>query len=201
MNPEAKSSEITLLLNGMHAGNAGAADQLTALVFNELKRTARRLLQAERRDHTLQPTALVNEALIKLIGNAALGLENRAQFFAVAATVMRHILTDYARAHRANKRGGAFIKVSLDENLAYEWRNADAILELDRALDRLAAHDESLSKLVEMRFFAGMTEEEIAVAMQKSTRTIKRDWKFARAWLYAELNAKPQSSGDKNPQS
>jgi RNA polymerase sigma factor (TIGR02999 family) len=185
---ETKACEITRLLNEIRGGHASAADQLVGLVFDQLRRAARRLLQAERKDHTLQPTALVNEALIRLIGNNSMEWENRAHFFSVASTVMRHILTDHARAHRSGKRGGAYLKVPLDEGLVYEWRQPDAILELNRALDRLAIHDERLSKVVEMRFFAGMTEEEIAEVMQKSVRTIKRDWNFARDWLYAELS-------------
>ncbi len=188
MQPEATANEITRLLNEMRDGHASAADQLVPLIFDQLRRTARRLLQAERKDHTLQPTALVNEALMRLIGNTTLEWQNRAQFFSVASTVMRHILTDHARAHCAEKRGGRYLKVSLDEGLVYDWRQAEAILELNRALDRLATHDDRLSKVVEMRFFAGMTEDEIAAVLQVSVRTVKRDWNFARDWLYAELN-------------
>jgi RNA polymerase sigma-70 factor, ECF subfamily len=195
MHSEARSREITRLLNEMRAGHASAADQLVELVFDQLRRAARRLFQAERKDHTLQPTALVNEALMRLMGANSMQWENRAQFFSVASTVMRHILTDHARAHRAEKRGGAFVKVSMEEDLAYEWRQPEAILELNRALDRLAIYDDRLSKIVEMRFFAGMTEEEIAEVLQKSVRTIKRDWIFARDWLYSELNDQCKKDG------
>lgn len=187
MQPEASANEITRLLNEMRDGHASATDQLVPLIFDQLKRAARRLMQGEREDHTLQPTALVNEALMRLMGNNTLAWENRAQFFSVASQVMRHILIDHARAHRAGKRGGAYRKVPLEEGLAYEWRQAEAILELNRALDRLAIYDDRLSKVVEMRFFAGMTEEEIAAVLHCSVRTVKRDWNFARDWLYAEM--------------
>jgi RNA polymerase sigma factor (TIGR02999 family) len=156
-------------------------------VFDQLRRVARKLLHQERQDHTLQPTALVDDALLRLIDPRSLEWQSRAQFFSVAATVMRHILTDHARAHRADKRGGELKQIPLDDVFVYEWRNPEALLELDRALDRLAQYDQRMSKIVEMRFFSGMTEEEIAQVIQKNVKTVKRDWQFARDWLYAEM--------------
>ena len=187
MGASVHSEQITRLLLEMRNGNQQAGEDVIPLVFDQLRRVARKLLHDERKDHTLQPTALVDDVLIRLIGPKSLEWQSRAHFFSVAATVMRHILIDHARAHRANKRGGELTKVPLDEGLVYEWRQPEALLELDRALDRLAAYDERMSKIVEMRFFAGMTEEEIALVIQKSAKTVKRDWHFARDWLYSEM--------------
>jgi len=182
-----QSNEITRLLAELRSGKSEAADELIPLIFEHLRRVARRLLQGEREDHTLQPTALVNDALMQLMGNQKLEWQSRAQFFAVASKIMRHILIDHARAHRADKRGGEFQRIPLDAGLSYEWRQADALLALDQALNRLAEYDPRMSKIVEMRFFAGMTEEEITEVLQISLKTVKRDWQFARDWLYAEL--------------
>jgi RNA polymerase sigma-70 factor (ECF subfamily) len=182
-----QSEEITRLLGELRRGNAEAADDLIPLVYSQLKAVARRLLYGERDDHTLQPTALVNDALMRLMGPQPMEWQCRAQFFAVAAKIMRNVLTDHARAHRAEKRGGEFKRVPLDDGFPYEWRQADALLALDQALDRLSKYDARLSKVVEMRFFVGMTEEEIAEVLQISSKTVKRDWQFARDWLYGEL--------------
>jgi RNA polymerase sigma factor (TIGR02999 family) len=160
---------------------------LIPLVYDQLRRTARSLLRNERGDHTLQPTALVNDALMRLIGKECLEWQSRAQFFAVSSKIMRHILIDHARAHGADKRGGEFQKISLDHVFAYEWRQADSFLSLNEALDRLQEFDQRLCSVVEMRFFAGMTEEEISDVLKVSVRTVKRDWQFARDWLYREM--------------
>jgi RNA polymerase sigma factor (TIGR02999 family) len=186
----AQSGEVTRLLIEIRNGNEQAANELIPLVYDQLRRMARFLMKNERSGHTLQPTALVNEALMRLIGTANLELESRAHFFAVSATVMRRILIDSARAHRAEKRGGEVIQVSLDSNLAYEWRQADSLLNLDEALDRLSAMDPRLCRVVEMRFFAGMTESETAEVLNVSVRTVKRDWQFAKNWLYREMTAR-----------
>jgi RNA polymerase sigma-70 factor, ECF subfamily len=189
------SDEITRLLLEMREGNPEAAPNLIPLVYEQLRRTARSLLRNERGDHTLQPTALVNDALMRLIGKGCLEWQSRAQFFAVSSKIMRHILIDHARAHGADKRGGEFQKISLDHVFAYEWRQADSFLSLNEALDRLQQFDPRLCSVVEMRFFAGMTEEEISDVLKVSVRTVKRDWQFARDWLYREMtrqgNRKP----------
>jgi RNA polymerase sigma factor (TIGR02999 family) len=181
------SDEITRLLLEMREGNPEAAPNLIPLVYDQLRRTARSLLRNERGDHTLQPTALVNDALMRLIGKECLEWQSRAQFFAVSSKIMRHILIDHARAHGADKRGGEFQKISLDNAFVYEWRQADSFLSLNQALDRLEEFDPRLCSVVEMRFFAGMTEEEIAEVLKVSVRTVKRDWQFARDWLYREM--------------
>jgi RNA polymerase sigma-70 factor (ECF subfamily) len=181
------SDEITRLLLEMREGNPEAAPNLIPLVYEQLRRTARSLLRNERGDHTLQPTALVNDALMRLIGKECLEWQSRAQFFAVSSKIMRHILIDHARAHGADKRGGEFQKISLDHVFAYEWRQADSFLSLNQALERLQEFDPRLCSVVEMRFFAGMTEEEISEVLKVSVRTVKRDWQFARDWLYREM--------------
>jgi RNA polymerase sigma factor (TIGR02999 family) len=181
------SDEITRLLLEMREGNPEAAPNLIPLVYEQLRRTARSLLRNERSDHTLQPTALVNDALMRLIGKECLEWQSRAQFFAVSSKIMRHILIDHARAHGADKRGGEFQKISLDHVFAYEWRQADSFLSLNQALERLQEFDPRLCSVVEMRFFAGMTEEEISDVLKVSVRTVKRDWQFARDWLYREM--------------
>ena len=187
MVAKGRSDEITRLLLEMRQGNPEAAGYLIPLVYDQLRRRARALLRNERSDHTLQPTVLVNDALMKLIGTDCLEWQSRAQFFAVCSTIMRHILIDHARAHCADKRGGQIRKISLDDALEYEWRQADSLLSLNEALDRLQAFDPRLSSVVEMRFFAGMSEEEIAEVLKMSGRTVKRDWQLARDWLYREM--------------
>ncbi len=187
MPANVSSDEITRLLLEMRQGNANAADHLIPLVYAQLRRIARSYLRNEREDHTLQPTALVNDALMRLIGAESLEWKSRAHFFAVSSTVMRRILIDSARAHRTEKRGGDLKQISLDTGLMYDWRQAESLLILNEALDKLAEFDSCLSKVVEMRFFAGMTEEEIAEVLKTSVRTVKRDWQFARDWLYREM--------------
>jgi RNA polymerase sigma-70 factor (ECF subfamily) len=190
------SDEITRLLLEMREGNPEAAPNLIPLVYDQLRRTARSLLRNERGDHTLQPTALVNDALMRLIGKECLEWQSRAQFFAVSSKIMRHILIDHARAHGADKRGGEFQKISLDHVFAYEWRQADSFLSLNQALDRLQEVDPRLCSVVEMRFFAGMTEEEISDVLKVSVRTVKRDWQFARDWLYREMTRQSDRKPD-----
>jgi RNA polymerase sigma factor (TIGR02999 family) len=184
---DARSDEITRLLLEMRKGNSQAADDLIPLVYDQLRRMARSMLRGERGDHTLQPTALVNDALMRLIGTADLEWKSRAHFFAVSSTIMRRILIDSARAHRAEKRDGDLTQVSLDSNLKYEWRQADSLLSLNEALDKLEGLDPRLCKVVEMKFFAGMTEAETGEVLNVSVRTVKRDWQFAKDWLYREM--------------
>ena len=170
----------------MH-GFADCVQAILAEVEAELHRLALRYLKGERPDHTLQPTALVNEAYLRLMDLKSAGWQNRAHFLGVAASVMRRILVDYARRHRNLKRGGKLIRVSLEEEkIVPAVRSADLVA-LDEALERLAAMDERQSRIVELRFFGGLSVEETAEVLKVSPRTVKREWSVAQAWLYCEL--------------
>ena len=183
--------EITEILRALGDGNREMLDALLPLVYDELHRQAHRHLRGERAGHTLQTTALINEAYLKLIEQKNVGWENRAHFFAIAASLMRRILIDYARTKKRIKRGGVDLPdhVPLDDNLliAAGESNLD-LLDLDAALTRLAAMDEQQSKIVELKFFSGLNIEETAKALGISPATVKRDWNMAKAWLYQELN-------------
>jgi RNA polymerase sigma-70 factor, ECF subfamily len=179
---------ITLLLTELRAENREAESRLVPLVYDELRRMARRHMRGERADHTLQPTALVHEAYLRLVDQREVRWRNRAHFFGVAAQLMRRILVDYARANKAEKRGGDVAKVPLEEALVFTEKGGPALLALDEALSRLHEFDPRQGRIVELRFFAGLTEEEIAAVLGVSARTIKRDWNIARAWLYKEIN-------------
>lgn len=178
---------VTLLLMDWRDGDREALDRLIPVVYVELKRLASGYLRRERIDHTLQPTALVNEAYIRLIDQRWMNWQNRAHFFGAASELMRRILVDHARAHGAKKRGGGAYKVSLREiSEAPEQEDLD-LVSLDDALTELAALDAQLSRLVELRFFGGLSIEETAEVMGTSPSTIKRHWKTAQAWLYRRL--------------
>jgi RNA polymerase sigma-70 factor (ECF subfamily) len=179
--------EITRLLEELRAGDTAAVEALMPLVYNELRRQARHYLAQERRGHSLQPTALVHEVYLRLFGNATIQWQNRAHFFAIAAQVMRRILVDHARSRRADKRGGSWGKVSLDEAMIGSFPNPDDFLILDEVMNRLAKLDHRQSRIVELRFFGGLSEEEIAEILGISSRTVKREWRLARAWLYDQL--------------
>ncbi|HIG76142.1 MAG TPA: sigma-70 family RNA polymerase sigma factor [Bacteroidetes bacterium] len=180
------SPEVTHLLHAHRDGQPGAMDQLLPLVYAELRRIASRHLGGGRGPETLQTTALVHEAYLRLAGSPA-DVADRAHFFAVASTAMRHVLVDYARRRHALKRGGGAHATTLSgKALALDAR-ADEVLALDDALGRLAVLDERLAKVVEMRFFGGMDVEEVAQALGVSDRTVKRDWRKARAFLEVEL--------------
>jgi len=181
--------EITQLLIQVTQGNHEAESRLIPLVYNELRRLARRYMRNERPDHTLQATALVHEAYLRLTNQKDADWQNRAHFFAVAAQMMRRILVDHARAHRAQKRGGREPKVSLDEALAFTEDDSERVMAIDEALTRLAERDPRLGRNVELRFFAGLTDEEVAEALGVSIRTVKRDWRVAKAWLRGELSS------------
>jgi RNA polymerase sigma factor (TIGR02999 family) len=183
------SSEVTRLLMQWSQGDATALHRLFPLVYDELRQLARRRLHGEHREHTLAPTALVHEVYLRLVNHRRATWENRAQFFAVASQLMRRILVDYARARRARKRGGTATLVSLDSagDLPGSVGTAD-VLAIDEAVSKLAAHDADQARIVELRFFAGLTVEEIAHVLQRSPRTVKREWRLARAWLYRELH-------------
>jgi RNA polymerase sigma factor (TIGR02999 family) len=182
---------ITQLLGAWRQGNRDALDRLIPLVHDELRRLARSHMNRERAGHTLQPTALVNEAYLRLHEMKQIQWQDREHFFAVSARVMRRILVDSARARRAHKRGDGVRFESL-ENAAGIVSPSDAgMLDLDEALNRLESLDERKARIVEMRFFSGLSVEETAVALDVSPRTVKRDWTFAKAWLSAELSELP----------
>ncbi len=179
--------DVSRLLAEYREGDRGALDRLIPLVHAELRRIAARALRAERKDHTLQPTALVNEVYIRLVAQQNVPWQERAHFMACAARLMRQILVDHARARHADKRGGANIRVSLgEETLQTEGPQVD-FLALDVALERLAELDEQKCRIVELRYFGGLSNEETAEALGISPRTVKRGWALARAWLRREL--------------
>ena len=181
------SSDVTRLLGDLNSGNRAALDELLPLVYEELKRIAGKHLRRQHREHTLQTTALVHEAYLKLVNQEDARWENRVHFFAVAARVMRHVLIDYARARQSEKRGGEYVKLSLDEAYHLSDEKQAEIIALDDALNQLAAMDEQKAKIVEMRYFAGMSNEEIAAALGIGTATVTRAWRTARAWLQTQI--------------
>jgi len=179
--------EVTKLLFRLTDGDGAVLDELLPLVYAELRRLASSYLRRERHDHTLQPTALVHEAYIRMIDQTQAQWQNRAHFFGVAAQMMRRILIDHARAQQADKRGGEFQKISLDENIDVSGNRADELVALDDALKRLAEIDPQKSRLVELRFFGGLSVEETAEVLGVSAPTVKRHWRLAKAWLYGEV--------------
>lgn len=181
-------SEVSLLLQDWRNGDREALDALLPLVYKELRRLAHFQLQKERPDHTLQSAALVHEAYLRLIGLNNPQWESRTHFFAIAAQLMRQILVDYARRHRAAKRGRSVCKLSLeDAKVASRGRDVDVVA-LDDALNSLAKIDPRQSRVVELRFFAGLSLNEISQAMEIAPATVQRDWTAARAWLYREIS-------------
>ena len=184
--------EVTLLLNEMKLGHKDALGRLVPLVYRELRQVAARYLQAERTGHTLQPTALVHELYLRLVEQDRADWKDRAHFLAVAAKLMRRILVDYARARAAAKRDGMAARIEIAGlELGGEEPRAEEILAVDEALDRLAELDPQQTRVVELRYFAGLTVEETAEAIGISARTVKRDWAMASAWLRNELLEKP----------
>lgn len=181
------SAEVTQLLLAWRAGDASALENLIPMVHAELRRIARGFMRKERVGHSLQTSALVNEAYLRLIDARHIDWQNRAHFFAISASLMRRILVDLARERQARKRGGSAERVVLEEGLiAGPERNEDLVA-LDEALNALAAVDERKSQVVELRFFGGLTEAEIAEALQISPETVRRDWRLAKAWLLVFL--------------
>jgi RNA polymerase sigma-70 factor, ECF subfamily len=178
---------VTELLVEWSRGDHAALDRLLPIVYKELQRLARRELRRERVDQTLQPTALVNELYLKLVEQRRASWDNRAQFFAVAAQMMRRILVDHARAHVASKRGGRQPRLSLSEAVNVEAEPAFDVLAVDEALAKLAELDSEQARVVELRFFAGLSVEETAQVLGRSPRTIGREWRLARAWLFRQL--------------
>jgi RNA polymerase sigma-70 factor, ECF subfamily len=181
------SQDLTLLLIELTKGNKEAESKLIPLVYDELYRLARRHMRRERTDHTLQATALVNEAYLKLVEQRSVHWQSRAHFFAIAAQTMRRILIDHARGHVREKRGGGQKMLALDEALVFSPEQSVEFLRLDQSLHRLAERDPRQSKIVELRFFAGLTVEEAAEVLQVSPKTVKRDWSIAKAWLHGDL--------------
>lgn len=178
---------ITHLLKEWSEGDRQALDELTPLVYEELRQQAARYLRKERPNHSLQATALINEAFLRLIDVKDVQWQNRAHFFAIAANLMRRILVDHARRRDAEKRGGSQVCLTLDEGLAWANEPDVDLLAIDEALDRLAVIDEQQARVVELRFFSGLTVEETATALGISPKTVKRDWSVARAWLKREI--------------
>jgi RNA polymerase sigma factor (TIGR02999 family) len=191
----AESAEITRLLSEMRIGNRSAESTLMEALYPDLKRIAARYLRNERRGHTLQATALVNEACLQLLGQTEKNWANRSHFFAIASRLMRRIMVDYARKKKAGKRGGDLRRVELTDTLAISDDGLEQILQIDAALKRLAAWDARQCRVVELRFFGGLSEDEVAQVLGVASRTVKRDWNMARAWLHGELNGQALSQG------
>ena len=186
-NQPEQARDVTLLLSALTRGDEGAASKLIPVVYDELRRLAGSYMRRERVDHTLQATALVHEAYLKLVEQRSVNWQSRAHFFGVAAQLMRRILIDHARGHSRQKRGGDEKKVSLDEAFVFSEQQADELLAVDDSLNQLAKIDPRQAKIVEMRFFGGLSVEEAAEALGVSPKTVKRDWNVAKAWLYADL--------------
>ena len=186
--PSASPHEVTKLLVDWSNGDTAALDRLMPLVYDELRRLAHHYMSRERPGHTLQTTALVNEAYLRLVNQKNVHWENRAQFFGLAAKVMRHILTDHARGLAYAKRGGGVRKVSLDEAAILSSEQAADLVALDDALEKLSKEFPRKCRIVELRYFGGMTVEEAAAVLQVSPVTVMRDWNVAKAWLHRELN-------------
>ena len=184
---QTEAGDITGMLAGWREGNRAALDRLLPLIRTELHRLARRHLGRERKNHTMQPSSLVQEAFLRLLPGVNVGWRNRAHFFAVASQVMRHVLVDYARERRRVKRGGAAVHISVDAAVVLSSEQVEQIVAVDLALQRLAKADERKSRVFEMRFFGGLSVEETAEALGVAPNTVIRDWNFARAWLRREL--------------
>jgi RNA polymerase sigma factor (TIGR02999 family) len=186
-------SQVTKLLHDWRGGDRKALDALVPLVYDELRRLAHRHLRNERPDHTLQSTALVHEVYFRLVGQDLPEWEGRAHFFAIAAQLMRQILVDYARRHRASKRGSGVCMLTLEDAVALPLGKDVDVVALDDALNTLAEVDPRQSRVVELRFFAGLSLEETSAVMGIATATVQRDWTAARAWLHREISRRPRT--------
>lgn len=184
--------DVTQLLHAIHAGDPKAADNLLPLVYDELHRLARGYMRRERRDHTLQATALINEAYLKLMHDDV-DWSNRAHFIGVAAHVMRRVLVDYARAHKAEHRGGGMQRVELHDDLAIARERLEEVAEVDEGLKALAKVSPRQARVMELRYFGGLSIDEIASVLGIAPRSVKRDWALARIWLFQELRGKTTS--------
>lgn len=185
------SAQITRLLDNWHQGDTKARDEVIPLIYDRLRRMARQRLWHQRPDHTLQSAALVNEAYLRLVQQTSPEWQNRAHFFGVAAQMMRNILVDYARNRLAAKRGGGAQRLSLETEFAPTQQREIDLVALDDALNKLASLDEQQSRLIELRYFGGLSIEETAKVMGVSPATVKREWATARAWLQRELRSRP----------
>jgi RNA polymerase sigma factor (TIGR02999 family) len=186
--PENAPDVTQLLINWSH-GDRAALDKLTPLVYEELQRLAHHYMEGQRPDHTLQTTALVNEAYLRLADQRKPSFTSRSHFFAVAAKAMRQILVDHAKASHRQKRGGGAAKVELDETALIAPEQSRAILDLNDALERLAALDSRKAQVVELSYFGGLQQDEIADVLKISIETVRRDWVFAKTWLYGQLHS------------
>ena len=186
-DPPRQEHEITQLLAAWRDGNQAALDELYPLVYDELHRLARRYMSRERKGHTLQTTALINEAYVRLVDQRNVQWANRSHFFAISAQIMRRILIDHARRHAYAKRGGGALQVSLDETATMTQGDFSEFIRLDEALKSLAELDPRRSQVVELRYFGGLNNEEIAGVLKISENTVIRDWNMARAWLHRQL--------------
>jgi RNA polymerase sigma factor (TIGR02999 family) len=183
-----RSVEVTGLLKAWSGGDQAALEQLTGHVYDELRRIARRYMRNERAGNTLQTTALVNEVYLRMVDVKNVDWQQRAQFFAIAAQMMRRILVDAARARGSHKRGGGAIKVNVDEAPVLSPERDSSLVALDEALEEFSKLAPRQAKVVELRYFGGLSEEETAEALKISTRTVRRDWDFAKKWLMRELS-------------
>ncbi|HRH41166.1 MAG TPA: sigma-70 family RNA polymerase sigma factor [Pyrinomonadaceae bacterium] len=181
------NENVTQLLKASNEGNREALDQLLPIVYDELRRLARHQLSKERSNHTLQATALVNEAYLKLIGQHSVDWNNRAHFFSIAAETMRRILVNHAVERNAQKRGGGATVVSLDDEIDFIHQRDLDVLALDDSLKKLEEFDKTQAKIIELKFFGGMTNEEIAEVLGVSDSTVKREWRMAKAWLQSRM--------------
>ena len=183
-----KPSEITQLLADWNGGDQAALEKMMPLVYDELRRLARHYLRQERADHTLQPTALVHEAFLRLVDQRSVTWQNRAHFFGIAAQMMRRILVNHAEAHHAEKRGGSARKLALDDAVSFTQEREFDLVALDGALKTLEEIDPQKGRIVELRFFGGLTIAETAEAMGVSETTVERNWRLAKAWLRREIS-------------
>lgn len=186
----AAQQEVTQLLADWSNGDEGALDKLIPLVQPELHRLAHHYMSRERIGHTLQTTALLNEAYLQLVDDSTRNWQNRAHFMAAAAQLMRRIMVDHARERCSLKRGGGALRVTLDDAALVTEKRSEELLALDEALERLTAQDPRKSRIVELRYFGGLTEEETAAFLKLSDRTVRREWRMARTWLYRALSGK-----------
>jgi len=192
---EPTSGEVTRLLGELRRGSPEAEAELLPLVYEHLHRLAAHYMRQERPDHTLQATELLNEAYLRLVSQGNTNWQDRAHFFGIAARLMREILVDHARGRQAGKRGGLAEKLPIDEERTFSPAKSRELVELDDALRSLAEIDPQQARIVELRFFGGLTVEETAEVLGISPRTVKRDWSMARAWLHGELSEKKRQSG------
>jgi RNA polymerase sigma factor (TIGR02999 family) len=188
LRPVTEPADVTTLLRAWRSGNQSALDRMVPLVYDELRAIAARLMRGERADHTLQATALVHEAYARLV-SADVDWRDRSHFFAVAARQMRRILVDHAKARSRAKRGGGGARLTLEESISVAAEPTEGLVELDEALERLAQHDQRKAQVVELHFFGGLTYDETAEALGISPATVDRDLRFAKAWLYRELQS------------